>query len=225
MSRHVGADTLIVSLMNGITSEDDLAAAFGAEKVLYAMILGIDAVRRGNATTFSSAGKVYFGDARNTAGAWSERVSRVASFFERTGVSYVVPSDMVRSLWYKFMINVGINQVSAVLRAPYRIFQTDPEAKAVMEAAMVEVVAISKAMGTGLEESDIASWHGTLMQFGPEGKTSMHQDVEAGRKTEVEAFAGTVVRLGEAANIPVPVNRTFFRLIRTMEKVAAVREG
>ena len=201
MGGHVGPETLILPLLNGITSEDELAAAFGQEKVLYAMILGIDAVREENRTVYSSTGKIHFGDAANTPGAWSGRVSRVAAFFERTGVACVVPQDMVRSLWYKYMINVGINQVSAVIRAPYRIFQTDPDAKAVMEAAMAETIALSGAMGTGLVDSDIAAWHKTLGGFGSEGKTSMLQDVEARRKTEVEAFADTVVSLGRKAGV------------------------
>jgi len=217
MSRHVGPRTLILSLLNGISSEEDLAVAFGPEKVLYAMILGIDAVREGNATRFSSTGKIHFGDAANIQGAWSERVMRIAAFFDHTGVAYVVPGNMVRSLWYKFMINVGINQVSAIIRGTYRTFQTDPDAKAVMEAAMREVVTLSQAMKTGLQESDIAEWSATLMGFGSENKTSMLQDVEARRQTEVEAFAGTVIRLCRAAGISAPVNTTLYSLIKAIE--------
>jgi 2-dehydropantoate 2-reductase len=213
----VGPGTLILSLLNGITSEDDLAAAFGREKVPYAMILGIDAMRDGNSTVFSSSGRINFGEARNVPGAWTERVSRIASFFDRTGVAYVVPEDMIRALWYKFMINVGVNQASAVLRAPYGPFQKAPKAKAVMEAPMREVVALSRALGTGLTDRDVDAWYGTLLGLGADAKTSMLQDVEAGRKTEVEAFAGTVVALGAKAGVPTPVNAFIFDLIRAME--------
>lgn len=218
MRPFVGPDTLILSLLNGITSEDDLAAAFGREKVPYAMILGIDAVREGEAMSFSGAGKIHFGDASNRAGALSERISRIASFFDRTGIGYVVPEDMIRSLWYKFMINVGINQASAVLRAPYGVFQRLPEAKEAMFGAMRELILISRAKGTGLSEADLDSWYGTLLGLSPDAKTSMLQDVEAGRKTEVEAFAGTVMALGEQTSVPTPANRLFFNLIRTIEQ-------
>jgi 2-dehydropantoate 2-reductase len=214
----VGERTLVLSLLNGITSEDDLAAAFGRERVPYAMILGIDAVREGNATVFSSAGKIHFGDAKNAEGAWSPRVSRIASFFDRCGLGYVVPADMIRALWYKFMINVGINQASAVLRATYEPFQVLDEARRVMEAAMRELVEISGALGTGLVEADMLSWMGTLRGLSPDAKTSMYQDVAAGRKTEVEAFAGTVITLGEKTGIPTPVNRLLFDMIRTIEQ-------
>ncbi len=218
MRRHVGPSTLILSLLNGITSEDMLSAAFGEERVPYAMILGIDAVREGNSTRFSGTGKIHFGDASNATGSWSGRVSRIRDFFERTGVACVVPEDMIRSLWYKFMINVGINQASAVLRAPYGVFQTMPEAKEVMESAMRETVELSKSLGTGLRDSDVAAWYDTLSKLAADGKTSMLQDVEAGRKTEVEAFAGTVIARGESAGLAVPVNRTLFNLIRAIER-------
>jgi 2-dehydropantoate 2-reductase len=214
----VGKRTLLLSLLNGITSEDLLADAFGREKVPYAMILGIDAVREGNATSFAASGKIHFGDSRNERGAWSERVSRIASFFDRVGIGYVVPEDMVRSLWYKFMINVGINQASAVLRATYGAFQRLPEAWDAMEAAMRELIAISRAKGTGLAPADIEAWRSTLMSLSPDAKTSMLQDVEAGRKTEVEAFAGTVIELGRETGVPTPVNRLLYDLIRTMEQ-------
>jgi 2-dehydropantoate 2-reductase len=218
MKKHVGPDTLILSLLNGISSEEALAAEFGEEKVPIAMILGIDAVREGNATRYSGTGKIHFGDAKNTAGAWSQRIARIARFFEKSGMAFVVPPDMVRSLWYKFMINVGINQASAVLRAPYGVFQGMPEAKEVMESAMRETVALSEALGTGLRDPDVAAWYDTLKHLAPDGKTSMLQDVEARRKTEVDAFAGTVLRLAEASGVAVPVNRMLFNLIRAIER-------
>jgi len=218
MRNHVGTGTLVLSLLNGITSEDLLAEAFGADRVPLAMILGIDAVRQGNATRFSGTGKIHFGDPSNAEGAWSDRVARIARFFQRTGVPFVVPEDMVRSLWYKFMINVGINQASAVIRAPYGVFQTMPEAREVMESAMRETVQLSKSLGTGLRDADVASWHETLTKLAADGKTSMLQDVEARRKTEVDAFAGTVIELGQAAELLVPVNMTLFNLIRAIER-------
>jgi 2-dehydropantoate 2-reductase len=218
MEGYIGPDTLVLSLLNGIASEDELSAAFGRDKVPYAMILGIDAVREGGQTRFASTGRIHFGDARNEPGRPSERVSRIASFFERTGIAYAIPDDMIRSLWYKLMINVGINQGSAVLKAPYGLFQGCAEAREVMESAMREVVALSAALGTGLETSDIEAWEATLRGLSPKAKTSMLQDVEAGRKTEVEAFAGTIVELGGKAGVPTPVNRLLFNLIRAMEE-------
>ena len=68
-----------------------------------------------------------------------------------------------------------------------------------------------------LSEADIDNWNGVLSGMSAEGKTSMLQDVEARRKTEVEMFAGKVIALGREYGIPTPVNQTLFRLIRAME--------
>jgi len=218
MSPYVGPRTLVISLLNGIASEDDLAAAFGRDKILYAMILGIDAVREGGEIRFSASGTINFGEARNPPDRRGERVERVASFFDRARIAYTIPEDMIRTLWYKLMINVGINQASAVLRAPYGVFQRLPEARRVMDAAMLELIAISKAKGTGLAEADLQSWYRTLAGLAPEAKTSMLQDVEARRKTEVEIFSGTVVRMGEETGLPTPVNGLLFDMIRAIEQ-------
>jgi 2-dehydropantoate 2-reductase len=222
---HVGPETTILSLLNGIQSEETFGAAFGAGAGApndssippYAMILGIDAVRVGNDIKFASGGKIFFGESRNQTGAWSERVARLARFFDRTGVAYVIPENMLQTLWYKFMINVGINQLSAVLRAPYGIFQRLEEAREAMEAPMREVIALSHAAGIGLENSDLHRWHETLSALHPGGLTSMCQDVLAKRKTEVEMFAGTVVALGKKHGVPTPANEMLFDLLRVIE--------
>ena len=83
---------------------------------------------------------------------------------------------------------------------------------------MRELIEISRALGTGLHESDLGSWRATLLGLSPDAKTSMLQDVEAGRKTEVEAFAGTVIELGAKAGVPTPVNRLLFDMLRTIEQ-------
>jgi len=225
MRGHVGPETSILSLLNGISSEEILGAAFGSgpgaapDTTLppYAMIIGIDAVRLGNDTRFASAGKINFGEDRNAPGGWSPRVARIARFFDRCGVNYSVPENMIRALWFKFMINVGINQASAVLRAPYSVFQTHPEAMAAMEAPMREVITLSRSMGIGLDESDLRSWEETLSKLHPDNITSMCQDVLAGRKTEVEMFAGAMMELGKKHGIPTPANELYFNIIRTIE--------
>ena len=95
------------------------------------------------------------------------------------------------------MLNIGVNQVSAVLKAPYNAFQRVQEVKGLMADAMREVAAVSKKLGIELNEEDIAKADRTIDLLSPEGKTSMLQDVEAGRKTEVRMFAGVLCELGK----------------------------
>ncbi len=219
LRRVIGKETVILSVMNGLDSEEMLGAAYGPDKVLYAVSVGMDGQRQGNRITYTNAGKIVFGEADNRQ--ISPRVRRVQAAFDRAGIAYETPPDMLRAMWWKFMVNVGMNQASAVLRAPYSVFQTMPEAQALMESLMREVVALAPAEGVHLAEQDIAGWYPILHRLAPQGQTSMLQDIEAGRKTEVEMFAGKVVALGEKHGIPTPVNETLLRLIRVLEQMAA----
>lgn len=211
----VGENTVFVSVMNGLDSEPLIGDVYGAEKVLYAISVGIDAQRDGNVVRFSKLGTLFFGEPTNTPP--SARVQRLQALFDRAQIPYQTPPDMIRTMWWKFMINVGVNQASSLVRAPYGVFQTEPDAQAIMEAAMREVIAVAQAEQVNLVENDITEWYGFLNTLHPEGKTSMLQDVEAGRKTEVEIFAGKVVALGEKHSIPTPVNRIMLHAIRVME--------
>ena len=116
------------------------------------------------------------------------------------------------------MINVGVNPTSAVIRAPYGVFQTSPEARKLMETSMREVISLAKANGVNLTDQDLQDWIVVLKTLSPDGKTSMLQDIEAGFKTEVEIFCEKVVQLGKTHGIPTPVNQTILRIIRVLEQ-------
>jgi 2-dehydropantoate 2-reductase len=217
MKIRVGRETTIISIMNGIESEMKIGAAYGMKKVLYAVSVGIDGLREGNRVNFKKRGKIFFGEARNPF--ISNRVKRVQDFFDRAGIISETPPDMIRILWWKFMINVGINQASAVLRAPYSAFQTSQEARDLMESAMQEVIMLAEKERVQLSKEDIKNWGTVLSGLNPEGKTSMLQDVEAHRKTEVEMFAGKVIELGMRHNVPTPVNQKLFDMIKEIEGI------
>jgi 2-dehydropantoate 2-reductase len=215
MKNRVGEQTTIMSVMNGIESEEQIGAVYGMEKVLYAIVVGIDALRVGNKVNYVNQGKIFFGEAQNTI--LTERVKRVQMFFNKMGINYETPSDMIRSIWWKFMVNVGINQASAVLRASYSVFQTAPEAVKLMQSAMHEVILIADKKGIKLSDVDIEQFTKVLAGLNPLGKTSMLQDIEAGRKTEVEMFGGKVIELGRKLGVPTQVNEKLFKTIRKIE--------
>lgn len=214
----IGDRTTIVSLMNGIASEERLADEFGAGRVVYANVY-MDAVRDGHSVTWRDIGRIVFGEKNNVP--VSPRVKAIQALFDRAAIPCSVPDDMLRAHWAKFMLNVGINQASAVLRAPYGAFQSNPYARELMVSAAREVVEISQRAGVGLGETDIAKFVDIIDSLDPGGKTSMLQDIEGKRETEVDIFAGTVVELGKRYGVPTPVNQTLLTIIRAMsaEKV------
>lgn len=213
----VAGSTTIVSLLNGITSEAILGDAFSPGQLLPAFVVGNDVVRHGSVTRYSSIGTLVFGAPSNDPA--DPRVTAVKELLDRAGIPSRVPRDILREQWWKFMLNVGVNQVSAVLRAPYRAFR-DPEVRELTRRASLEVVAIAQREGIALEAADVEGVFPVLATLGPEGKTSMLQDVEAGRKTEVEIFAGTVVEMGRRHGLPTPVNELLGMMIRALERLA-----
>ena len=216
LEKLVGDSTTIISVMNGLESEEYIGSIYGMDKMLYAISVAIDAVRQRNQITYTKPGKHYFGEASNTH--LSQRVLRVQNAFDRAGIVYETPEDMIRMIWWKFMINVGMNQASAVMRAPYGAFQTSPEAQGLMEALMKEVIALTDVMDVNLTNRDIEEWYKFLTVLSPQGKTSMLQDIEAGRKTEVEIFGGKVVELGKTHRVTTPVNQSVLQIIRVLEQ-------
>ncbi|HUS73662.1 MAG TPA: ketopantoate reductase family protein [Sedimentisphaerales bacterium] len=216
LEKLVGDLTTIISVMNGLDSEKYIGSIYGMDKVLYAVSVAIDAVRQGNHITYTKPGRHYFGEARNID--LNQRVLRVQEAFDRAGIVYETPEDMIRMMWWKFMINVGMNQASAVMQAPYGVFQISPEAKDLMEALMKEVIALANVMDVNLTNRDIEEWYKFLNGLSPQGKTSMLQDIEAGRKTEVENFWEKVVELGKIHGVPTPVNQTVTQIIKVLEQ-------
>lgn len=215
LKHRVGKNTIFLSVMNGLDSEAMIGTMYGSEKVLYAIAVGIDALREDSKVVYTTQGKIFFGEAENSR--LTERVVRVQQIFERAGIICETPQDMIRMLWWKFMINVGVNQSSAVLRAPFGVFHQSEDARALMEAAMQEVVNLAQAAKVNLVEQDIKNWYQYLFTLSPNGKTSMLQDLEDGRKTEVEIFGGKVVELGKTYGVPTPVNQTLLRIITVLE--------
>ena len=217
----VGKETLFLSLLNGILSERTLGETFGAEKVLPAFVLGTDAVREGNATRYSSPGKIHFGAPSNDPR--DARVLRVKALFDQTGIPYEIPADILRAQWKKFMLNVGLNQVSGVLRAPYGAFLQISELRTLTRQAALEVVALSRHEGVALRPEDVDDIFPVLTHLAPGGRTSMLQDLEAGRKTEVELFAGVVGELGKRHGVPTPVNDLLGCALTALERMQSAR--
>lgn len=211
----VGADTAVLSLLNGIGSEEEIGRAIGMEHMLYAYGVGMDPLRDGTSTRYAHFGRIVFGERDNSVR--SPRVRAVEELFRRAGVPYDVPRDMVRALWSKLMLNVGINQTAAVLRAPFGVFQAQPEARELMLMAAREVVELAAEAGVDLGERDLREFVDIIDTLSPDGKPSMLQDAEAGRRTEVELFAGTVLQLGHAHGVPTPVNDVLYRMLTVVD--------
>ena len=205
----LGPDTQILPLLNGIAAQDVLAEAFGWPRVLYGFVYCSSAMRTGNSVVQGGGEKIVFGEAANVPP--SPRVQAVADFFVRLGIRHDVPADMRAAQWKKFILNSGINQAQALLRAPNRELQQNPASLQLARELMNEAAAVGAALGVA-GAAEVPAWAETvILGASPDNRTSMLQDVEAGRMPEIDLFAGTICRLGRERGIPTPANDRVLR--------------
>lgn len=200
----VKEDTVILSLLNGVTSEKIIAQTYGAEKLLYSYYIGHSAVRNGRHITHDGVNTIVFGsdnvnDIKNE--------NKVKIFFEKVEINYLIPKDIIHSLWLKYMLNVSANQTTAIFRMTFGEMFKNEKCMEFAINIMKEVQAIAKVQGVNNSETLIDEALESLKTMTPDGKTSMLQDIEAGRKTEVDMFAGTIIKMGLEHNIPTPYNK------------------
>lgn len=220
MAPAVGENTVILSVLNGLTSEEKLIQAFGEEHVLYATVIGADANRADNKVTSNKCGCLYFGEKRNEQ--LSQRVQVVREFLEESGLEYQIPENMEYKLWEKFLVNIGCNQVSTVYQMNYEQLRTSEEAMDTMRRAQREVIALANWFGVELSEKNIESWEADLKGLTPKGRSSMLQDFWQGRPLEMDILGDTVIELGKKAGIAVPVNQKLRDQIYLMVQERAV---
>ena len=215
VKHHVGDDTIILSVLNGIESERDIAKVYGEEHNLYCVAQGMTAAKVGNKMIYKNKGILCFGELDENSN--SEKVERLKRFFDEMEMPYEINNQMGIKLWSKLMLNVGVNQTVAYFSGTNQTIQKESPEREMMIAAMKEVQMVAEKEGIILEDKEVDYWLEIMDGLNPDGMPSMAQDVEAKRYSEVELFAGTIVRLGKKYNVPVPVNEKFYKYFTELE--------
>lgn len=209
----VGPETTILSLLNGIQSERDIAAVYGEEKVIYGFIVGLSSVHEGNNVICTDTGTIVYGENDNSK---SDRIRAIGELFAAAKQKARNPDDIHVDQWKKYLMNVTCNTITSLCRAPYGTFKNEALCSLVRQAGK-EVIAVAKAEGIELTEQMIEDNIAIMDHIDPKGKTSMFQDVEAKRLTENKWFCGTVVELGKKHGIAVPLCEILEKLVEVTE--------
>lgn len=212
VASQLGENTLIVSALNGIASEQVLINHFGKQRVVYCVAQQMDARKVGNQLYYRDAGQLVIG-AMTDDPTEKTNVTTVASLFTQAHFPHSVSEDMPRQLWGKLMLNVGVNQTVAVYQGTFATVQQDGEAREVFKSAMREVMQVANAEGVRLTEADFEKWVAIMDALDPKGMPSMRQDLLAKRRCELELFAGTVRELGRKHGIATPTNELLYEKI------------
>jgi len=213
----VSKETVIIPLLNGVTAVDAVRAAYPDNIVPYGIVIRTDAERISNQVTVSVFGEIRIGYARDEV--VPPVLEEARAMLDQAGLKPRIYPDMRYMLWRKWMINIGSNQVSVLARAKFKYFGKFPEIILLVREAIQEILEISQKLDIGLTERDRDEIIEVLINYPPEKKTSMLQDIEARRRTEIDYFAGTVIKLGKQVSVPTPVNHVLYYAIKAMEKV------
>lgn len=217
IKNQIGPNTIIMAPLNGVEAEDMLAETWGWDNIIYSLAK-ISVVMKDGAASFDTAvAQMELGEKKNVE-PFTPRVQAVKALFEASGINTTIPEDMERAIWYKYMCNVSENQSAAVLGIPFGAWSVSSNANFIREALMREVIAVAIKKGIDLSEKDMEKQRKVLERVTPGNKPSTLQDLEAGRRTEVDIFGGTMIRLGRELGVPTPYNEMFYHAIRTLEE-------
>lgn len=218
----ISDDTILLPLQNGILTTERLMERFPANRVLYGTVQRTDAHRIGHRVFFTTLGETKIGYADN-----KEIKPEVAETYDRLknlGVNIKIYEDMKRVQWLKWMLNTGASQVAAETGVECGFFGMVGEITELMSLCMDEILALARYEHVNVTEKDRDDIIKILIKYPPDKKMSMLQDLEAGRTTEIEEYAGTVIKLGEKYGVPTPVNRVLYLTIISREKISDIRK-
>lgn len=216
IKNQIGPHTIIMAPLNGVEKEDIVAGFYGWDNLLYSLTRVSVVMKDGEVSFNDASAQMEFGEKHNET--LSPRVQAVKALFESAGIKSVVPEDMERAIWLKYMCNVSENQSAAVLGIPFGAWNVSDDANWIRDALAREVAAVAAKKGVRITEEDIETQARRLKNVPTANKPSTLQDLEAGRKTEVDMFAGTMMRLGKQYGVPTPYNELFYHAIRVLEQ-------
>ncbi len=215
IERIVGERTVVMSLLNGVDSEEIIGERIGGKHMVYSL-MKIASERRGNQVVFDgpSTPGVFFGE--TAGGADAESVAAVAGVFENTPLHYHVVPDILTQIWHKFALNVSRNQPQAIVGCGVGAYEDSEHMAFLADALRREVVAVAAARGIDILEAEDGA--GKSAPCAKRARYSTLQDLDAGRPTEVELFAGAMIKMGRELGISVPYNEMTYHLIRALEE-------
>lgn len=204
---------MVLTLQNGMGNADILTEALGGDRVL--------AGTTSHGATLLGPGMIrHAGIGATTIGLWqdadSTKTQSVADLFNSAGIETTVTEDVRALIWEKLLINVGINAITALTGIKNGKIDEFQAARRLSEMAVREAMTVAKAQGISV--CDDATAHVLqVAQATAANRSSMGQDVDNHRETEIGAINGVVVKYAHAAGLNVPVNETLTALVETLQ--------
>jgi 2-dehydropantoate 2-reductase len=210
----LGSDAPALSLQNGLGNIEALTAVLGADRVLGgvssqgATTLGVGHVRHAGFGPTSLA---------EACGGLAARAKTIAAMLDRAGLNATAYPDPAPLIWGKLIANAAINPLGALLRCENGQTVERPAARRLFVRLAKETGAVARALNVTLPFDDPVAHAESIARITSKNRNSMLQDVENGRRTEIDAINGAIARLGALHHVPTPLNATIATLIRALE--------
>ena len=213
-----GSFDAALSLQNGLGHEETLAAHLECPVLAGTATYGARLVDPG-VVECTGVGDVVLGPRQ---GGESANAQRVAAAFREADVAASAVDDMPRRLWEKLAVNAGINPVTALARVPNGALRRPP-VRGVARTAARETARVARAEGVRLADGEALAALSSVIEATADNRSSMLQDVEAGRPTEIDAISGEIARRAGDHGVDAPTNGTLAALLRAWERQRGIR--
>lgn len=210
---HVGRQTYVMSLQNGLDNLEKLTNVAGERLLAGITSHGVTFVDFGH-IKHAGTGDTVVGDA--TGGA-RHKASEIADLLTEAGILTTISSDIRADIWLKVAVNAAINPATAITGLKNGALLLSKELMKLMELAASEVAAVALARGVELDPEAAFEKAREVATLTADNKSSMLQDIERCKRTEIESICGAVMRYGETAGIETPVNRALLALVKGIE--------
>ena len=208
-------DSFVVPLQNGVEAASQLVGVLGQSQVVGGLCGTLSWVSApGHIRSLGDANFIRFGELDNRQ---SERTERLRQAFAHAGVKVEIADDIHRAVWEKFLFVVSVGGVAAVKRATIGEMREQKESRRMLELAMEEIQALARARDVDLEDDIIERTMNFVDGLPHDGTASMQRDIANGRPSELEAWTGAVVRLGEESGVETPVHEFIYRDLLPLE--------
>ena len=207
----VGENTTVISFQNGISRDELLQAAFGAHRVMGGIsYVGATISAPGLIEQKGTVQKLVFGEYDGTI---SPRALSLKAALEKADIEAVVVTDILSSLWQKFVVLVAMSSLTASVRQPIGPVRANAKTRELLQRVMEEVVAVATASGVNLPADLVSDRMAYLDGLAPDVTASMEYDLRVGNRLELPWLAGTVVALGKKLAVATPVSSTLCAIL------------
>lgn len=208
----VGDQTIVMSLLNGVSSEEIIGNAIGMEHIVYSF-MKIASERNGNLITFPPEQTAGLFAGEKDSKIPSKRILAMEELFHDTEIRFNFTENIILDMWFKYAGNISQNLPQAILSVGFQAYIDSAHVSFIAEKLWKEVSKIANAKGIPLTDE-----FNHFVGVKPDARFSTLQDLDAKRHTEIEMFAGEMVRMGKECGIEVPYCEYTYHLIKALEE-------